>query len=105
MPALKQVLFFIQTAAFLLPAFLVQIYCSRSIYNPGSRSNEASTGGQEAVGWDGQLGGNPTWPPSCIVLTVCGCHAAGHEVASVARFAGWTAAAFTAAPAAWFNVS
>jgi hypothetical protein len=37
-------------------------------------------------GWDGQLGGNPTWRPSSIVLTVCGCHAAGDEVASVARF-------------------
>jgi hypothetical protein len=49
-------------------------------------SNEASTGGQEAVGWDGQLGGNPAWPLSSIVLTVCGCHAAGNEVSSVARF-------------------
>jgi hypothetical protein len=40
-------------------------------------SNEASTGGQEAVGWDGQLGANPT---SSIVLTVFGCLAAGNEV-------------------------
>jgi hypothetical protein len=43
-------------------------------------------GGQEAVGWDGRLGANPAWPPSSFVLTVCGCHAVGNEVASVARF-------------------
>jgi hypothetical protein len=37
-----------------------------------SRSNQATTtiGGQEAIGWDGQFGGNRTWPPSSIVLTL-----------------------------------
>jgi hypothetical protein len=68
-------------------------------------------GGQEAVGWDGQLEGNPTWPPSSIVLTICGGYAAGNEVTRQVRQQqqqqhylpqlGWTAAAFPATPATW----
>jgi hypothetical protein len=93
---------FRSNAESLLPAIFLQhcLACSRQSLD--SDSYEASTGGQEAVGWDGQLGGNPTWPPSTVVLTVCGCHAAGNKGTSVARFgpawanSGWTAAAAVA---------
>jgi hypothetical protein len=96
------------TVGFCFQIPLTTLFCLQ-LLNPGL-FNEASTGGQEAVGWDGQLGGNPTWPFSSTVLTFCGCHAAGNEVKRERAWlasAGWTAsaaAAFTV-PAAWFTVS
>jgi hypothetical protein len=81
MPAREQAApVFVQQLHVLLPDFFLQHCLACSYLNLSSRSNEAQSGGQEAVGWDGQLGGNPTWPPTSIVLTVCGCHAAGDEV-------------------------
>jgi hypothetical protein len=109
MPAPEQLLFSFNSCIIASRTLLAALSCLQ-LLKPELPLQRGINRKTRAVGCDGQFGGNPTWAPSSIVLTVCGCHAAGNEVSRQARQQqqhylpqlGWTAAAFPATPAAEF---